>query len=113
MLFSLRRYTQDTANSSYTNCWVADLTETGVADVYCAPLGAAAAGKIYCIYPGKREQSFFSVVPFWIFCGRHHVGQGRVHDAYPYFEVPADGAHTVFVVVATDLEQAKIKLATP
>ena len=107
--FSLRRYAHD-APHKYTNSWVADLGETGVLDVYCVALPQGAG--IYCIYPGNKEQSFFapSQVPFWIFCGRQHVGQGRVHDVYPYFEVPADGGRTLLVVVAATLENAKTKL---
>jgi hypothetical protein len=113
MLFSLRRLHHDAVSNSYTNSWVANLEETGIADVYCASLAkdTSAASTIYCLYPGQREHSFFRVVPFWIFCGAQHVGQGRVHDVYPYFEVAAHGPSTVYVIVAPTLELAKSKLS--
>jgi len=106
---SLRRYVHDTQTQRYTNSWVADM-QLASADIQCVPVRERG---IYCIYPGKREQSFLPVVPFWIFCGRQHVGQARAHDVYPYFEVSSDGPQTVFVVLAPDLEQAKSKLLSP
>lgn len=112
MLFSLRRFHHDALTASYTNTWVADLAETGCANVYCAPLPADATHSIFCIYPGQRERSFFSEVPFWIFCGTQHVGQARVHDIYPYFEAP-HGAKSVYVIVSATLELAKNKLLNP
>lgn len=107
--FSLRRYTAEKDND-HSNRWVADLAEAN--GIYSAVLSKAG---IYCIYPGRREHSFFAVedVPFWLFCDAQHVGQGRVHDVYPYFEAPppaSDGPHTLFLVVAPTLEEAKSKL---
>src|SRR5271169_6013302 len=115
MLFSLRRYAHDPAAGSHTNTWVADLTASaeieGLHSVVLPAVAAGAESTIYCVYPGQRDHSFFSDVPFWIFCGTQHVGQGRHHDVYPYFQAPvADGPCTLYVMVAPTLEMAKSKI---
>jgi hypothetical protein len=108
-LLTLRRYTQDKAG--YTNTCVANFVPHPVdGDVHFAdvpPHEQDSVTQFYSVYPRPVQQTFFSQVPFWLFCGDEHVAQVRSADVYPYFEL---GGARVFVVWAPTLDVAKSKL---
>jgi hypothetical protein len=125
---TLRRYTHEKPHS-YHNRWVADFVfpqpdeHPDVAQAVVPSAGAAADEEtttttttLYSVYPGERNKTFFTRVPFWVFRGMPHaaaaamthVAQVRAPDIYPYFE--AVESDWVFVVMAATLEEAKSKL---